>query len=51
MVNKRTIKIWKICYKANLETAKIYCIRESGLFDFFDYENLGVSYIRAKTSN
>ncbi len=41
----------RICRKANLETAKVYHIREGDLFDFFVKKNLGVSYGRAKTDN
>ncbi len=41
----------RISCKANLETAKVYHIREGGSFNFFVKGNLGVPYGRPKTGN
>ncbi len=45
------MKTQRICRKANLETAKVYYIREGGSFNFFVKGNLGIPYGQAKTSN
>lgn len=45
------MKIKKIYYKTNLETAKMYYIKEGGLFNFFKKENLSIIYIWAKINN
>ncbi len=41
----------RICRKANLETPKVYHIREGGSFDFFVKGNSSVTYGWAKTGN
>lgn len=45
------MEIQRICYKANLKVAKMYCIREDSLFDFFNKRNLGIIYDQAKIDN